>query len=888
MHIRTIRAFSILLRSKRLHQFPGPIKLPHIIDIAPMSKRSLTVSSNPSLLKKSKITDEDLLEINDILSESDDWDSEDSFLLNNSKFDNPKPSNDKYTLQELSVNMGTAKPENSKISIAAIRQLHTNTFTNDDDDSELNNIIQQFDSQPVLKNSSTQETPLKVDILSDRLLQLSTPVQAQKTPAAIQIKSDEFSEIDLSSLLDASFKSKKETSSGNNTSLRLSVSQPHTIETVSSTSKHELNRSVSDIPVGQVQGRLSNKFSFSTQAPSLFNPGLNDEGLEDKPHLQLPPNTKVKIPIRLSVEQEQIISLAEKGYNIFYTGSAGTGKSILLKELIKNLRSLYGRDHVAVTASTGLAACNIGGVTIHSYTGIGLGKGDGDMLYKKVRRSKKHLRRWQDMRALIIDEVSMLDGDLLDKLNHIAKKVRKNREPFGGIQVIFCGDFFQLPPVSKDSRNPTKFAFEALSWKEGIDITVMLQRVFRQQGDLKFIEMLNKMRLGKIDAETEREFKKLNRDLPDDEIIPAELYSTRNEVDRANNLRLNKLPGEVHFFKATDAGNLKDDELRDKLLQNFLAPKELQLKVGAQVMMIKNIDATLVNGSLGKVLDFMDADTYFFYNIMSGNPGVSVEELDRLKGDPLRVEELKEEAAAEDEANGIKRNKLIKETFNKSVKQTSGGSLDNSIFDFLNGIHVEGSQEKDNLERKKEWLNQIHESSGGRKLPLVRFKMSDLTTRTILVEPEEWAIEDEQEKPLVSRIQLPLMLAWSLSIHKSQGQTLPKVKVDLRRVFEKGQAYVALSRAVSREGLQVLNFDKSRIAAHGKVVDFYMTLTSADSALAKLGKNPPVKKQPQGKLQYAPKTRNYSTDNKSDNGNNRIRGSSIAKLLQTRRERSKH
>lgn len=119
----------------------------------------------------------------------------------------------------------------------------------------------------------------------------------------------------------------------------------------------------------------------------------------------------------------------------------------------------------------------------------------------------------------------------------------------------------------------------------------------------------------------------------------------------------------------------------------------------------------------------------------------------------------------------------------------------------------------------------------------------------VLVEPEDWAIEDENEKPLVSRVQLPLMLAWSLSIHKSQGQTLPKVKVDLRRVFEKGQAYVALSRAVSREGLQVLNFDRTRIKAHQKVIDFYLTLSSAESAYKQLEADEQVKKR---KLDYAP------------------------------------
>lgn len=551
--------------------------------------------------------------------------------------------------------------------------------------------------------------------------------------------------------------------------------------------------------------------------------------------VKLPANTKIKVPIFLSKEQESVIELAKQGHNIFYTGSAGTGKSVLLREMIKVLKKKYGYDQVAITASTGLAACNIGGVTVHSFAGIGLGQGTAEQLYKKVRRSKKHARRWEQISALVIDEISMLDGDLLDKLDFIARKLRKNPRPFGGIQVIFCGDFFQLPPVSKDPTNPTKFAFDSNAWKSGIKCTIMLQKVFRQQGDTKFIDMLNKMRLGEIDDETEREFKKLNRPLPADDIIPAELYSTRNEVDRANSIRLNKLPGTVHTFNAIDGGSLDDVELKEKLLQNFLAPKHLELKVGAQVMMIKNVDATLVNGSLGKIIDFIDRDTYMFYETMNKNPELSVGQLETIKKDPTMLKDMYNEENELNSDDDVKvRQKLVKESYCKYEPEESHTPLGETIFDFLKDQQSDNKESRQNINRKKALLRELHSSSKQRKLPLVRFKTSDMSTRTVLVEPEDWAIEDENGKQLVSRVQIPLLLAWSLSIHKSQGQTLPRVKVDLKKVFEKGQAYVALSRAVSREGLQVLNFNKLRVGAHEKVIEFYKTLVSAENAIRKL------------------------------------------------------
>lgn len=582
------------------------------------------------------------------------------------------------------------------------------------------------------------------------------------------------------------------------------------------------------------QSKWGSKISLQTQRISYTQ--------RDDEAKKLPARTKIKIPILLSQEQEHIIELATKGYNIFYTGSAGTGKSVLLREMIKTLKRKYGRDQVAVTASTGLAACNIGGITLHSFAGIGLGQGDANSLYKKVRRSQKHLRRWEDISALVIDEISMIDGDLLDKLDYIGRKVRRNHRPFGGIQVIFCGDFFQLPPVSKDPANPMKFAFDAKAWQSGIKCSIMLQKVFRQQGDTKFIDMLNKMRLGEIDDETDQQFKNLNRELPEDEIVAAELYSTRREVDGANNKMLSTLPGNTHTFTASDGGSITDKVLKDKLLQNFLAPQKLNLKIGAQVMMIKNIDATLVNGSLGRIIDFIDRDTYMFYDTMINMPELSVDQLAALQKDRDALKQMHEEEGDADtdadESESKRKQKLIKETYRGYEPPSANTSLGSSIFEFLDEKETAESREsKINLNRKKALLRELHSKSKLQKLPLVRFKTSDMATRTVLVEPEEWAIEDEKNVKLVTRVQIPLMLAWSLSIHKSQGQTLPRVKVDLKRVFEKGQAYVALSRAVSREGLQVVNFDRNRVSAHREVIEFYKTLKTVDLAMKELESN---------------------------------------------------
>lgn len=451
-------------------------------------------------------------------------------------------------------------------------------------------------------------------------------------------------------------------------------------------------------------------------------------------------------------------------------GFEGTGKSVLLREIISALRRKFVRepDRVAVTASTGLAACNIGGVTLHSFAGIGLGKEPAEDLVKKIRRNMKAKQRWMRTKILIIDEVSMVDGELFDKLEQIARTIRNNGRPFGGIQLVITGDFFQLPPVPEMGR-VARFAFDAGTWTTSIEHTIGLHHVFRQK-DPVFAGMLNEMREGRLTPTSISEFRKLDRPLPviGDNIEATELFPTRLEVERANQLRMNQLHGQTYSFEARDGGSVTDKERRDKLLQNCMVPEIVHLKKGAQVMLVKNMDDTLVNGSLGKVTGFM---TEQMFGVYKENEDAFLE--GAAEGGPTESEVL----------NQLKQNML--------------------------GINT------------------------AQLYPVVRFAIADGTTRDLLCKRESWKIELPNGEVQASREQIPLILAWALSIHKAQGQTLERVRVDLGRVFEKGQAYVALSRATSMAGLQVLKFDPRKIMAHDKVRSFYSSLSRAEQVESK-------------------------------------------------------
>ncbi len=198
--------------------------------------------------------------------------------------------------------------------------------------------------------------------------------------------------------------------------------------------------------------------------------------------------------VTLTAAQRSVIRAVQAGTSLFFTGPAGSGKSVLLRELIRRLPSAT----TAVTASTGIAACNIGGITLHSWAG--LGKSGLDLpaveVAATIKRRREVFGRWMNTRVLIVDEISMVDGDMLDQLNAVAKAVRSSSAPFGGLQLVLVGDFYQLPPVS--SRGEKKpFAFQSKAWKACVQQSIQLTEVFRQ-ADSTFVDLLNEARIGQV------------------------------------------------------------------------------------------------------------------------------------------------------------------------------------------------------------------------------------------------------------------------------------------------------------------------------------------------------------------------------------------------------
>ncbi|CAG8650730.1 3487_t:CDS:2, partial [Ambispora leptoticha] len=455
----------------------------------------------------------------------------------------------------------------------------------------------------------------------------------------------------------------------------------------------------------------------------------------DPHHLNTIPQVSSTDDIELTEEQTHVLDLVLKSReNVFYTGSAGTGKSILLKKIINEVKKLYGPENVAVTAPTGIAAINVGGMTIHSFSGIGTGDDKAENLLKKIKRRSLIRDRWKSIKVLVIDEISMLDGILFDKLEYIAREIRRNQKPFGDIQIIITGDFYQLPPVSKTGE--CKFCFQVDSWQRVVKHSLQLTRIFRQRDD-ELISMLNEMRHGgNLSSQSMALIKRLQiaPKYPPDGILPTELYARNDSVNRANQSHLARITHKAQKYIAEDYALQNDSVQLQTLRKSCLAYDTLEIKRDAQVMLIKNLTKDLVNGSRGIVIGFYDVQKNSYY---------------------------------------------------------------------YNG-------EEENLPPHTELY------------PIVRF------TNAIekVIYKEAWTLEGVGGIELARRTQIPLVLAWAISIHKSQGQTLERVKVDLGRVFEKGQAYVALSRATSADSLQVLNFRQDLVMAHKKVAEYYTSLTS--------------------------------------------------------------
>lgn len=462
------------------------------------------------------------------------------------------------------------------------------------------------------------------------------------------------------------------------------------------------------------------KGSTTTPSPSQKRKRPSGDGVDrpapKKLYTASPLTGMSSEPEVLNEQQKAVLEACKSGKSLFFTGSAGTGKSYLLRKIISTLPP----DGTVATASTGVAACLIGGTTLHSFAGIGSGEASLQRCYEMASRPSS-AQIWRKCKRLIIDEISMVDGDFFEKIEAVARYVRKNDKPFGGIQLILCGDFFQLPPVVKqdklarnaysqdqDQEPLVKFCFSTKAWKECIQYCYELTEVHRQK-DQAFVSILNSIRIGRVTTEIRDRLAATAKQTVNFEgILATQLCSHTSHADAINLNKLNNLTGEEKTYQATDS----DSHMTKTLDQQVQAPSKLTLKIGAQVMLLKNLNIAegLVNGARGVVINY-----------------------------------------------------------------------------------VQG-------------------------YPTVQFKK-----RQLLVKPEKWSIKTAGGL-VITRSQLPLKLAWAFSIHKSQGLTLDCVEMSLSKVFEAGQAYVALSRAQSLESLRVLDFDSKQVWANPQVLEFYRDL----------------------------------------------------------------
>lgn len=548
--------------------------------------------------------------------------------------------------------------------------------------------------------------------------------------------------------------------------------------------------------------RAGDKISSSSGGLKIISP--KETSLKD--HLkEIELNTVV-----LGEEQNIILDLiVNKEKSVFFTGPAGSGKTVLLREIIKQLKEKYKTpaEAVAVTATTGLAGLNIGGKTYHSHFGLGLGDANYKVLVKRISKRSDVVKVWKNCKVLIIDEISLVDSRMLSKLAGIAQHFKKSMLPFGGIQLVFVGDFFQLPPVVGSythlvEANIVKnyeeykeylqnlYAFKAPEWNKCLHYQISLKKVYRQMSDPDFIRFLNEVRAGVVSDEADIALSKLSRELEKIEgIEPSQLYPTKKEANLFNSLKLNSLPGQAVTYSSEESGRMMGTDVFRKISNSFLAPNQISLKVGAQVMLIKNYSKDLVNGSLGVVVDFIDETN--FVNITEGN------------------------RSPKGKFGFLEKDKDLEML---SILQKSSSGSDNKE-DIWEGI-----------------FNEVKSSYNFNTYPVVRFiSKLDNTSQLKVVLPHNFDFLDQKtEQVLVRKRQIPLILAWALSVHKSQGQTYNLLKVDISKTFEVGQVYVALSRVTSRKGLQIVGWNRRKVLTHSLVKEFYKNIKSVQQVKVSL------------------------------------------------------
>lgn len=389
--------------------------------------------------------------------------------------------------------------------------------------------------------------------------------------------------------------------------------------------------------------------------------------------------------------QNTALNILKTGNNVFITGSAGTGKTYLLNQFTFYLKSR--KIIPTIVAPTGIAASHLQGQTIHSFFSLGI-RDTIDDYYIESLLEKKYLQtRFSKLKVLIVDEISMVSPEMFLAMDKILRAFKKNDIPFGGVQTILSGDFFQLPPISKVPKDK-RFAWQSPSWKELNLKTCYLQEKFRQDDNV-LISILDEIRSGNVSSNSydilnSRFHKELDIDF-----TPTKLYTHNIDVDRINNEELSKINKPVKLFNYKSEGTAKNIE---KIFKSSLVLEEINLKKDAVVMFIKNNhDLGYVNGTTGLVVDF-DKETGF------------------------------------------------------PIVKTSYGSLIKLVL-------------------------------------------------------EDWTIENDSGNIVAKVSQIPLKLAWAITIHKSQGMTLDSAEIDLSKTFEVGQGYVALSRIKNIDGLRLMGLN---------------------------------------------------------------------------------
>lgn len=414
--------------------------------------------------------------------------------------------------------------------------------------------------------------------------------------------------------------------------------------------------------------------------------------------------------------------LLKTGRNVFLTGSAGSGKTFLLNRYIEYLQK--HKVNVGVTAPTGIAATHLNGRTIHSWIGMGIHESLNDAQLKKLLEKEQLRRRIRCASVLIIDEISMLNAKRLDLVDLICKAARQDLRPFGGMQVVFCGDFFQLPPVARDGQD-SRFAIESEAWQNADVAVCYLEEQYRQV-DERFLRVLNDIRENQVSEDSLAILRERLNQPVQGISRPTLLYTHNSDVDAYNLSKLRKLPGEEEVY---DMHSVGIPQLVEELQRGCLAHEQLPLKVGAVVMFIRNnFKLGYVNGTIGTVMGYHEDDGF-------------------------------------------------------PVVATLGGE-------------------------------------------------------EIVAKPETWSIEDDG-KVLASISQVPLRLAWAITVHKSQGMSLDCAEIDLGKTFEYGMGYVALSRVRTLNGIKLVGLNDLALQVNEQVIALDAELREQSqrdaSALRKMG-----------------------------------------------------